>query len=70
MMSRMVRVAAIVVAATAFALGFAACQSDEDDAPARRSASALTDLTAIDQLKTRFNRDRGSPRLVVLLSPT
>lgn len=62
------RVAAIVIAAAA--LGFAGCQSDEDGAPAQRSASGLSDLTTIDQLKTRFKDDQGSPRLILLLSPT
>lgn len=39
-------------------------------APAQRSASGLSDLTTIDQLKTRFKDDQGSPRLILLLSPT
>jgi len=67
MMWSVLRVAAIVIAAAAF--GFAGCQSDED-APAQRSASGLSDLTTIDQLKTRFKDDQGSPRLILLLSPT
>lgn len=36
----------------------------------RRSRSTLRDLQSIDELREQFNRDRGSPRLVLLLSPT
>ena len=30
----------------------------------------LQDLNNIDELKARFNRDAGKPRIVLLLSPT
>jgi len=30
----------------------------------------LTELEGVDELASRFNSDRGSPRLVLLLSPT
>ena len=30
----------------------------------------LTDMHSIEDLRTRFNRDSGTPRLVLLLSPT
>ena len=32
--------------------------------------ATLTDITGIDQLRSSFNRDSGSPRLILLLSPT
>jgi hypothetical protein len=32
--------------------------------------TTLTDLRSIDDLRARFNRDAGSPRLVLLVSPT
>ena len=33
-------------------------------------AKALADIGTIDDLRGRFNEDAGSPRLVLLLSPT
>ena len=32
--------------------------------------TTLTDLRSIDDLRTRFDADTGSPRLVLLVSPT
>jgi hypothetical protein len=34
------------------------------------SNAALTDLHEIEELRTRFNQDKGTPRLLLLLSPT
>ena len=31
---------------------------------------SLTDLRSVDDLRTRFDADAGSPRLVLLVSPT
>jgi hypothetical protein len=33
-------------------------------------AKALMNMNSMDDLRTRFNDDAGSPRLVLLLSPT
>jgi hypothetical protein len=33
-------------------------------------ARALADMNSMDDLRFRFNEDAGSPRLVLLLSPT
>jgi hypothetical protein len=38
--------------------------------PRVHAALAITDLKTVDELMTLFNRDRGKPRLVLLLSPT
>lgn len=40
-----------------------ACRSGADTA-------TLSDLGGVDELKARFNRDAGQPRIVLLLSPT
>ena len=69
------------IAALAAVLVLAGCStgSDEEGASGRtttatRSADqtgvVLTDLASVDQLQTLFNGDDGSPRLLLLLSPT
>lgn len=32
--------------------------------------AGLSDLTSVDELRVRFNEDRGEPRLILVLSPT
>ncbi len=36
----------------------------------RGAPATLTDLTAVDQLQSAFNQADGTPRLVLLFSPT
>jgi hypothetical protein len=45
----------------------AACGGGSGDEEAARG---LSDLTSVDQLRERFNEDRGQARLLLLLSPT
>jgi hypothetical protein len=53
--------AALSVVLLLIAAGSAGCQSD---------TATLSNLNGIDELKARFNRDAGKPRIVLLLSPT
>lgn len=53
----------------------AAPASPNDGMPAatpqpRPAAGVLTDLRSLEDLKARFNQDRGTPRLILLFSPT
>jgi ABC-type glycerol-3-phosphate transport system substrate-binding protein len=54
------------------ALLVAGCSGDDEEGSGETTASApaLADLTSADQLKERFNADRGVPRLIVLVAPT
>ena len=36
----------------------------------RKHEPVLEDLASLDEFKARFNRDEGTPRVVLLLSPT
>ena len=33
-------------------------------------ATPLVDLKSVDELREKFNQDKGSPRIILLLSPT
>jgi hypothetical protein len=57
---------AIVLAVTAFATGY------EILVPARHAPPgvSLIDLSSVHQLESRFNHDRGKPRLILIFSPT
>jgi hypothetical protein len=35
-----------------------------------KSTPVLKDLNGVEELKARFNKDLGKPRIVLLLSPT
>jgi hypothetical protein len=57
------------------ALVAGACGGSDDDTPRgvveeEAPRATLTDLTSVDQLRERFNADRGVPRLIVLVAPT
>jgi len=50
-------------------LAFVSCQGARTEVRSRSDA-ALTDLTDLKNLQDHFNRDAGTPRLVLLMSPT
>ena len=72
----------LVVGLLTFSLGLSACQVKpiQQLFPARLappkvitpdlSPVSLNDLTDLSQLQAAFNADQGSPRLILLLSPT
>jgi hypothetical protein len=64
---RIVGVAVLV----ALVAGLTACGSDSAS-PKRgdKNSAQLIDLTRVDQLRSQFMRDRGHPRVLLLLSPT
>ena len=55
------------IALLAAVLGFFAAAGAGGGA---ESQPVLTDLHRIDDLRALFNRDRGKPRLILLISPT
>jgi hypothetical protein len=61
----------LVVAALAV-LALAACGGGDSSSPAPQAAPAdeITDIDGIEPIREQFNRDAGSPRLLILLSPT
>ena len=69
------RLALVVLLAAVLAVaGCGSDSSDETGTPTTRSSKRdgvqLTELTSVEQLRTRFNDERGAPRLILLLSPT
>ena len=66
----------VLLAAVLAVAGCGSGSSDETGTPRPTTPSSkqdgvqLTDLTSVEQLRTRFNEDRGAPRLILLLSPT
>jgi hypothetical protein len=66
----MPRLFALVVSAAAVIAGCGGgseASSRGDDARAR---ATVRDLSTVLELRAAFNEDRGSPRLLLLLSPT
>lgn len=58
-----------LVAVMAVAVLAASC-SGPDGISAAVEAEQLAELTSVDELAGAFNADAGSPRLLLLLSPT
>ena len=63
----------VLLAAVLAVTGCGSGSSDETETPTTPSSKQdgvqLTDLTSVEQLRTRFNDERGAPRLILLLSP-
>lgn len=60
---------ALALAAVAAAL--AGCGGGSDPEPASQAPAAqLVDVDGIEPLREQFNRDEGTPRLLLLFSPT
>jgi hypothetical protein len=70
----MARGFALALVAVVCAAALAACGSDADPAAAPGRAdeesTTLTDIGSVLELRAAFNEDAGSPRLLLLLSPT
>jgi hypothetical protein len=63
-------VAALIVAVPEGRLYVAEVGARAQEQATNAPAAKLTDLRSIDQLKDAFNTAQGTPRLVLLLSPT
>lgn len=48
----------------------AACTSASGGPSADEPTATLRDLQGLDEFKSLFNEDKGTPRLVLLMSPT
>ena len=59
-------VVGIVLAVSVFAAGYEIFVPHHHAPP----GIALTNLSSVHQLQTRFNHDRGEPRLILIFSPT
>ena len=59
-----------VLAAVALILALGAAYALSLTTGSDTSSQTLTDITDLGEVKALFNADEGSPRLVLLLSPT
>ena len=64
---RLTRVLALLVAVVAVVLGACTASGTFTDAI---EAGQLRSLGGVEELQERFNKDAGSPRLILLMSPT
>ena len=49
---------------------FVACGDPKVETDDQASAVVLTDIHGVEELQARFNQDAGTPRLILLVSPT
>lgn len=52
------------------AIGLAGCSGSDNGTGVASKPGRVTELTNVDTLKTAFGADDGTPRLLLLLSPT
>jgi len=61
-----VAIAAVLLAVSAFTAGYEIIVPHHHPRP----GVTLSNLSSVHQLKSRFNHDRGEPRLILIFSPT
>ena len=62
--------AALALLAVAALLGIAGCGGDDTEGGAAAGSGELQDVSSVAVVEDAFDADAGTPRLVLLLSPT
>jgi len=62
--------AALALLAVAALLGVAGCGGDDTESEAAAGSGELRDVSSVGVVADAFDADAGTPRLVLLLSPT
>jgi hypothetical protein len=62
--------AALALLAVAALLGVAGCGGDDTDGGTAAGSGELRDVSSVSVVGDAFDADAGTPRLVLLLSPT
>jgi hypothetical protein len=62
--------AAVALLAVVALLGITGCGGDDTEGEAAAGSGELQDVSSVAVVKDAFDADAGTPRLVLLLSPT